>query len=206
MWTSVVVNSLRGVGAARFKLPLRHHMMTLTSTNLILDRSTPGLTRAAPAVAHQGGGGKWTTDDQPNQPKQPNKIRGRENIVIGTWNVRTLRAAGKLEELTHEMERYRWNILGLCEIRWKGFGETLTREGHKLYYSGSDLKHEHGVGFLIHKDIVKLSWDADRFLADSSPFDCGHHPSTSPSSRPMPQHRTMTRMKWRTSMTNYKRS
>jgi len=27
--------------------------------------------------------------------------------------VRTLRAAGKLEELTYEMNRYRWNILGL---------------------------------------------------------------------------------------------
>ena len=47
-------------------------------------------------------------------------IRLREapfNITIGTWNTRTLRAAGKLQELTHEMDRYRWNILGLCEMR-----------------------------------------------------------------------------------------
>ena len=43
---------------------------------------------------------------------------------MGTWNIRTLREAGKLDELTHEMNRYRWNILGLSEVRWKSIGET----------------------------------------------------------------------------------
>ena len=43
-----------------------------------------------------------------------------------------LRAAGKLQELTHEMDRYRWNILGLCETRWKNFGEITTEEEHKV--------------------------------------------------------------------------
>ena len=46
-----------------------------------------------------------------------NKISARSNIITGTWNVRTLREAGKLEELTHWMTRYLWNILGLCEMR-----------------------------------------------------------------------------------------
>ena len=41
------------------------------------------------------------------------KIRGRENIAVGTWNVRTLRPAGKLEQLTHAMSRYHWNTVGL---------------------------------------------------------------------------------------------
>ncbi len=77
-----------------------------------------------------------------------NKIRARNNIIVGTWNVRTLRAAGKLEELTHEMNRYLWNILGLCEVRWKNFGETSILEGHKLYFSGREDKHQHGVGSL----------------------------------------------------------
>ena len=56
--------------------------------------------------------------------------------------------AGKLQELTHEMDRHRWNILGLCEMRWKNFGETTTEEGHKVFFSGKEDKHEHGVGFL----------------------------------------------------------
>ena len=65
-----------------------------------------------------------------------------------------LRAAGKLEELTHEMDRYRRNILGLCEMRWKNSGETTTEEGHKVLFRGKEGKHKHGVGFLGHKDIV----------------------------------------------------
>ncbi len=49
------------------------------------------------------------------------------------------------------MDRYRWNILGLCEMRWKNFGETTTEEG---LFSGKEDKLEHGVGFLVYKDIV----------------------------------------------------
>ena len=51
------------------------------------------------------------------------------------------------------MDRYRWNILGLCEMRWKNFGET-TEEGHRVFFSGKEDKLEQGVGFLVHKDIV----------------------------------------------------
>ena len=48
-------------------------------------------------------------------------------MTIGTWNTRKLRAAGKLQELTHEMDRYRWNILGLCEMRWKNVSDEFCR-------------------------------------------------------------------------------
>ena len=39
-------------------------------------------------------------------------------------------------------------------MRWKNFGETKTKEGHKVFFSGEEDKHEYGVGFLAHKDIV----------------------------------------------------
>ena len=68
--------------------------------------------------------------------------------------MRTLRTPGKLEELTHEMSRYRWSVLGLCEVRWRNFGETTTQEEHKLYFSGKEDRHENGVGLLVHKDTV----------------------------------------------------
>ena len=101
-----------------------------------------------PRLPPYTGGVKYVTDAS-------SKIRGRDNITIGTWNTRTLRAAGKLQKLTHEMDRYRWKILGLCEMRWKNFGKTTTEEGQKVSFSGKEDKHEHGVGFLVHKDIVK---------------------------------------------------
>ena len=102
----------------------------------------------APAAGHQDGGDKYVTG------KTKPKLRGRQNITIGTWNVRTLRPDGKLEELTHEMARYTWHVLGLSEMRWKFHGEISTEDGHKVFFSGSEARHENGVGFLINKDIV----------------------------------------------------
>ena len=59
-----------------------------------------------------------------------------------------------LQELTHEKDRYRWNILGHYEMRWKNFDNTTTQEGRKVFCSGKEDEHKHGTGFLIHKDIM----------------------------------------------------
>ena len=40
------------------------------------------------------------------------------------------------------------------ETRLNNFGKTTAEEGHKVFFSGKDDKHEHGIGFLVHKDIV----------------------------------------------------
>ena len=139
LWSGMERDGLR-----RATLPKTHHMEMTTTTQSIPARSSPG-TRTAPSVAgHQDGGEKYATDG-------PKSLRARNNITIGTWNKRSQRAVEKVEELTHEMKRYRWNIHGLCEVRWKNFGET---SGHKLFFSGSEDRHEHEVGFLIHKDTV----------------------------------------------------
>ena len=64
------------------------------------------------------------------------KIHVGNNITTGIWNVRTLRAAEKFEDLIHDMNKYRWSILALCETRWGKFGEISkmsTQDGHKLY-------------------------------------------------------------------------
>ena len=68
--------------------------------------------------------------------------------------MRTLRPAGKFEQLTHAMSRYHWNIVGLCELHGENFGEMSTDDGHKVYFSGEEDRHEYGVEFLMHKDVV----------------------------------------------------
>ena len=119
-----------------------------TNYKSIPDRSSPGSPRTAPPVAHQGRGEKCATDEGGKK-----HIRARNSTTIGTWNVRTLRITGKVEELAHEMTRYDWHVIGLCEVRWKSMGETSTQEGHKIFYSGRDDKHQEGVGFLVNKSI-----------------------------------------------------
>ena len=136
------------MGAARLHLPKTHYMMSNAITDPIPARSQPGSTMTAPSVGHQDGRVKYDTGEPSQQ-----KIRGRNFISLATWNVRTLSQTGKLEELTHELEKYRWDMVGLCEARWKNFGEHLTEEGHVLYYSGEIDKHTNGVGLLVNKTI-----------------------------------------------------
>ena len=78
----------------------------------------------------------------------------KEGTTMGTWNVRTLHQCGKVNELTHELKRYQWDIIGLAEVRWTGFGEVTTDEGHKIWYSGDSIKHQHGVAFIVKKEAV----------------------------------------------------
>ena len=37
---------------------------------------------------------------------------------------------------------------------WKNFGEMSTDDGHKTYFSGEEVRHADGVGFLVPKDIA----------------------------------------------------
>ena len=73
----------------------------------------------------------------------PKPLLARNNITMGTWNVRSLRTAGKVEELTRNEEIP-------MEHPWT----PSTPEGHKPFFSGREDRHEHGVKFLIHKDTV----------------------------------------------------
>ena len=42
-------------------------------------------------------------------------------------------------------------------MRWKNFGETTTKEEHKVFSNGKEDKHDQGIRFLVHKDIVNTA-------------------------------------------------
>ena len=52
-------------------------------------------------------------------------------------------------------------------MRWKNFGETTTEEGRKVFFSGKEDKHEHGVGFPVHKDIVNTVMESLKELRNT---------------------------------------
>ena len=60
---------------------------------------------------------------------------------------------GRLHELTLELDRYRWDIIRLCEVRWTGFGETTTEDGHRIWFSGEEKQHRNGVAFIVRKEV-----------------------------------------------------
>ena len=61
--------------------------------------------------------------------------------------------AGQLENVVHEMNRAKLNILGLCETRWPGSGR-LELENHIMLYSGRE-QHAKGVALIMTKTIGK---------------------------------------------------
>ena len=109
-------------------MPLTHHIVKVSS-HTIPNRSPPGLTRTAPSAVRQDGGVKYATGAS-------SKMYGRDNITIGTWNARTRRAAGKLQELTREMDRYRWTILKSV----KRDGRILAKQQQRKYAGFSSVE------------------------------------------------------------------
>jgi len=100
---------------------------------------------------------------------RPNRIHHREpdinsmeedykrtkppTATIGTWNVRSLSQAGKLENILQEMNRMKIDILGIAETFCDGvadFQTTLptTDQRYRVICSGSDKKRR-GVAFIL---------------------------------------------------------
>ncbi|GFO30004.1 POU domain protein [Plakobranchus ocellatus] len=77
----------------------------------------------------------------------------KDKLNIATWNIRTLLQKGKLENIKQEMERMKFDILGLSEVRWKGAGK-ITSGGHEIIYSGG-TESEKGVGIIVEQTISK---------------------------------------------------
>jgi hypothetical protein len=76
-----------------------------------------------------------------------NKLTLTKHIfTVGTWNVRTLWATGKLELLRNEMKRYRYDVIGISEVRWTGKGETANGD---FIWSGENNVHNRGVAMLL---------------------------------------------------------
>ncbi|CAF1621865.1 unnamed protein product, partial [Adineta ricciae] len=76
-----------------------------------------------------------------------NKLKiAKDVFTIGTWNVRTLWASGKLELLRNEMKRYKHDIVGISEVRWTDKGETTKGD---FIWSGESSAHVRGVGMLL---------------------------------------------------------
>lgn len=71
-------------------------------------------------------------------------------IGIGTWNVRTLHQEGNLSILVHQLDKFKWEIIGISEAHWTEIGE-FTEEGYKILYSSHDRLHRKGVALILNK-------------------------------------------------------
>ena len=59
----------------------------------------------------------------------------KHEIRVGTWNVRTMNAMGKFENVKEEMRSNRLSIMGVSEVRWKD-GRDFVSDGYRVMYAG----------------------------------------------------------------------
>ncbi|CAF2018725.1 unnamed protein product [Rotaria magnacalcarata] len=62
----------------------------------------------------------------------------KDTLTVGTWDVQTLWATGKLELLRNETKRFRFDVIGISEVCWTGKGETPSGD---FIWSGEDTTH-----------------------------------------------------------------
>ena len=101
-----------------------------------------------------------TTDDGKNsnlhERSLPERValKTRNRLLrIGTWNVRTLYQAGKLDNALKEMDNMKLDLLGISECKWIESG-TFVKDDHIIIFSGGK-EHKNGVGIIMRKEIAR---------------------------------------------------
>ena len=100
-----------------------------------------GLTPSRPPIGR-------TTADAPKEKVA--LLTTKIDIGIGTWNVRALYQPGNLEILLNQMQKFKWEILGISETHWTDSGEFST-DGYKILCAGNDSIHRGGVALILNK-------------------------------------------------------
>lgn len=74
------------------------------------------------------------------------------DLLLGTWNVRSLYETAAAKSLADVLSRCKIQILALQETRWKG--NSTLRVGDYTFFNSDDQKHFLGIGFAVHKSLL----------------------------------------------------
>ena len=73
-------------------------------------------------------------------------------LHIATYNARTLSSSEKMLEMEMALDKIKWDVVGVSEVRKPGEECLKLQSGHALYYRGSDSQALiRGVGLFINK-------------------------------------------------------
>src|SRR6478609_3906372 len=89
------------------------------------------------------------------------RMEEKHEIRVGAWNVRTMNATGKLENVKQEMRGNRLSIMGVSEIRWKDGGNFVS-DGYRVMYAGGPTC-QRGVTVIAEAKVAKRVTEIDRF-------------------------------------------
>jgi hypothetical protein len=70
----------------------------------------------------------------------------KRDILLGTWDVRSLYRAGSLTAAARDLARYKLEIVGVQEVRWDKEGTVRAGDYNFLYGRGNE-NAQMGTGF-----------------------------------------------------------
>lgn len=120
-----------------------------------------------PAIPGQGGG---HGNGRVGGAKNPRATAGhpKSKLTLATYNGKTIRLDHHLTQVETELEKIKWHIVGLCEVRRQGEDTVTLPSGHLFYYREGDKLSQGGVGFLVNKallnNVVEISSVSDRVI------------------------------------------
>ena len=105
-------------------------------------------------VKYSGGKLVPHSDLRAGTAREDTSVKGDKMLRIGTWNVRSLRACGKLENLKMEMRRLDLDVLGISEMKWHE-GDFWSGN-YRIIHTGS-VHGKGGVGIILRKSVGNAS-------------------------------------------------
>jgi hypothetical protein len=85
----------------------------------------------------------WT-DSLDNRPKQR-----KMDMIIGTWNVRSMYRAGSLRIVAEEVLKYKLDLVGVQEVRWDESGTEPAGQYTFFYGKGNQIVTSALFPFLV---------------------------------------------------------
>src|SRR5215468_9385022 len=85
-------------------------------------------------IRFSGGGGVFPEGVSSSFKKQ------KRDILLGTWNVRSLYRVGSIMAAARELARYKLDLVGVQKIRWDKEG-TVRAEGYNFFYGKGNGNH-----------------------------------------------------------------
>uniref|UniRef100_A0A8D8LZ42 Craniofacial development protein 2 n=3 Tax=Cacopsylla melanoneura TaxID=428564 RepID=A0A8D8LZ42_9HEMI len=91
-----------------------------------------------------------------NSNRKENKLNN--SLKMGTWNVKGLNEAGKLENVLNEIKNLGLDLCGISETFWKESSDIITSlptgEKYRIIYSGQEEISRKGVAIVVNHNLI----------------------------------------------------